>query len=97
MNRNHERLISNWPTKAYIFDWRPGDHLRTPEGERYVVVAADDRHDDRVLIQKLALDRAKRPIRGLREGRPFAARAERDSVKVGRGRWARRIEEVERC
>jgi hypothetical protein len=96
MNKNHERLIEGYPTRSYLFAWRVGQQVRTADGALYVVtgVPADDQH---VLIQKLALDRAKRPLRGLREGRPFTVRAERDAVKVGRDCWARRVEEVERC
>ena len=96
MNRNHERLLGQWPTKAWVFNWRVGQHVRTPDGGLFAVVAVNE-EDHVVSIQRLVLDARKRPLRGLREGRPFTVRAERDAVKVGRDCWARRVEEVERC
>ena len=90
------QMVERCPTRSYLFSWRVGQQVGTPEGERYVVtgVPADDRHV--LTIQKLVCDQAGRPLRGLRE-RPFTVRAERDAVKVGRDCWARRVEEVERC
>ena len=53
-------------------------------------VPADDRHV--LTIQKLVCDRTGRPLRGLREGRPFLAVAGRDAVRIDARRWARRAE-----
>ena len=91
VNRNHERLIGQWPTKAYLWSWRPGDCVRTPNGETYMVVSADD--DRAVVLQKLVLDWARKPIPGLRERALIHAVAGRDGVKLG-GKWARRLEEI---
>ena len=88
-----ERLTEH-VTRSYLWNWRVGQQVRTVDGALYVVTGVPA-GDQRVFIQKLALDRAKRPIRGLREGRPFTVRAERDSVKVGRDCWARRVENGE--
>jgi hypothetical protein len=59
----------------------------------FVVTGLPDveRHDRVVAIQKLVLDGAGQPVRGLREGKPFIARATRDGIRVNQGRLARRI------
>ena len=31
MNRNHERLLEQWPTKAWVFSWQVGQHVRTDD------------------------------------------------------------------
>jgi hypothetical protein len=59
----------------------------------YAITAlpAVDRHDRVVAIQKLVRDGTGQPLPNLREGKPFFAVAERDGVRLGRGRWARRV------
>jgi hypothetical protein len=56
-----------------------------------MVVSADD--DRAVVLQKLVLDSARKPIPGLRERALIHAVAGRDGVKLG-GKWARRLEEI---
>ena len=48
-----------------------------------------ERHSRVVMVRRFVLDSMKRPLAGLRE-RPFLARAEKDGVRVGQGRLARR-------
>jgi hypothetical protein len=97
MNRNHERLIGQWPTKAWVFSWKAGQQVRTSDGEEIYEIVAVNQQDHVVSIQKRVLGARRRPLPGLREGRPFFARAERDAIRVGPGKWARLIEEGERC
>jgi hypothetical protein len=83
------QMVERGQTKAYLWSWRPGDRLRTPEGEFYMVVSADD--DCALVLQKLVCDRAGRPLRGVRERVLIRAIAGRDRVQLGHGRWARRV------
>jgi hypothetical protein len=94
MEAARQRKAQRGQTKAYLWIWRPGDRVCTPEGEFYMVVSADV--DRTVVLQKLVLDSAKKPISGLRERALIHAVAGRDGVRLG-GKWARRVEEVERC
>jgi hypothetical protein len=97
VNRNAERLArlaEPGQRRSWVFDYRPGEVLRDDAGDMYEIVAADPRHDRAISVQKMVLDGAGRPLPGLREGKPFFAVAERDGVRLGRGRWARRIPEV---
>jgi hypothetical protein len=87
--RKAERQTERGQTKAYLWSWRPGDRVRTPDGETYMVVSADA--DRTVVLQKLVLDSAKKPISGLRERALIRAVAGRDRVQLGGGTWARRI------
>jgi hypothetical protein len=52
---------------------------------------AVERHDRVVMVQRLVLDVAGRPLPGLREGPPFIARATRDGIRVEQGRLAKRV------
>jgi hypothetical protein len=85
-----ERLAEGWPTRSYLFDWRVGERLRTPDGTLYEIVAVPAADHDRVVIRMLVLDAMKTPLPGLR-GRPFVARAGRDGVRVSQGKWAMRM------
>ena len=66
------RLAERGQTKAYLFDWRPGEILRTDDGSLYAItkVPPADQHDLVVTIQKMVADENGRPLHGLREGRP---------------------------
>ena len=66
------RRTERVPTKAYLFDWQPGEVLRTDDGSLYAItkVPPADQHDLVVTIQKMVADENGRPLHGLREGRP---------------------------
>jgi len=70
--RRNVRLAERGQTKAYLFDWRPGEILRTDDGSLYAItkVPPADQHDLVVTIQKMVADENGRPLHGLREGRP---------------------------
>jgi hypothetical protein len=87
MEAARQRKAQRGQTKAYLWSWRPGDRLRTPDGEFYMVVSADD--DRTVVLQKLILDGRKQPIPGLRERALIRVVAGRDGVRLG-GKWAQR-------
>ena len=91
--RRTERLAERGLTRAWLFDYRPGEVLRDDAGALYEIVEVplDDRHDLVVTIQKMVVDGTGRPLHGLREGKPFFAVAGRDGVRLGQGRWARRV------
>ena len=90
-----ERRAERGLTKAWVFDYEIGQVLRGEDGDLYEITGLPDveRHDRVVAIQKLVLDGAGQPVRGLREGPPFVARATRDGVRVNQGRLARRVPE----
>jgi hypothetical protein len=89
------QMVERCPTRAYLFSWRVGQQVRTADGETFAVVAVNQ--EDRVVsMQRLVLDARKRPIPGLRERAVVRAVAGRDGVRLG-GKWARRVEEIERC
>jgi hypothetical protein len=88
------RRAARGETRSWIFDYRIGDVLRgDDDGQMYIITDLPDveRHDRIVAIQKLVCARAGQPVRGLREGPPFIARATRDGVRVDHGRLARRV------
>jgi hypothetical protein len=100
MNRNHERLVEHWPTRAYLFDWRIGQRVRTATGDLFEVVevpAVEPGHNRVVVLQKLVLDEQRRPIPRLRERALIRAVAERDVVQVAQSVWARRIPQEDAC
>jgi len=80
-------------TRSWLFNYRPGDLLRANDGSLYAIteVPPADRNDLTVMVQRLVLDEQKKPIAGLREGRPFPGVAARDGVRLSQGRWARRV------
>jgi hypothetical protein len=78
---NHERLAERYPTR-----WQPGEVIQDDAGALYEILEVPLA----VIVQKMVLGRAGRPLAGLRE-KPFLARAEQNAVQVGRGRWARRV------
>jgi hypothetical protein len=91
--RRAERQVERGRTRAWLFDWRPGEVLRDDAGALYEIVEVPlaDRHDLVVTLQKMVVDGTGRPLHGLREGKPFFAVAGRDGVRLGQGRWARRV------
>jgi hypothetical protein len=91
--RAAERRAARGETRAWRFDYEIGQILRGEDGEMYVITAlpAVERHDRVVMVQRLVLDGAGRPLPGLREGPPFIARATRDGVRVEQGRLAKRV------
>jgi hypothetical protein len=88
-----ERRAARGLTRAWVFDYRIGEVLRGEDGAVYVITGlpAVDRRDRVVMVQRLVLGGAGRPLPGLREGPPFIARATRDGVRVEQGRLARRL------
>jgi hypothetical protein len=92
--RAAERRAARGETRAWRFDFEIGEVLRGEDGAMYQITGlpAVERRDRVVAIQKLVLDGAGQPVRGLREGPPFIARATRDGVRVEQGRLAKRVE-----
>ena len=91
--RHAARQAERRPTRSSLFDYRVGDLLRGNDGSLYAIteVPPADQHDLVVTVQRLVLDEKKRPLPGLCEGPPFFAVAGRDGVRLGQGRWARRV------
>jgi hypothetical protein len=91
--RAAERRAERGLTRAWVFDYEIGQHLRGDDGEMYVITAlpAVERRDRVVMVQRLVCNGAGRPLPGLREGPPFIARATRDGVRVDQGRLAKRV------
>jgi hypothetical protein len=91
--RAAERRAARGLTRAWLFDYRPGEVLRDDAGALYEIIEVPlaDRHDLTVMVQKMVVDGAGRPLHGLREGKPFSAVAGRDAVRIDARRWARRL------
>jgi hypothetical protein len=86
-------------TRAWTFNYEIGQVLRGDDGEMYVIteLPAIERRDRVVMVQRLVCDRTGQPVRGLREGQPFLARATRDGVRVDQGRLVRRVPQESAC
>jgi hypothetical protein len=91
--RAAERRAARGLTRAWVFDYEIGEVLHGEDGEMYVITELPEVEwrDRVVMVQRLVCDRTGQPVRGLREGQPFVARATRDGVRVDQGRLARRI------
>lgn len=91
--RAAERRAARGETRAWRFDYEVGQVLRDGDDLYEIIdLPAVERHDRVVMVRRLVLDSMKRPVAGLRE-RPFLARAEKDGIRVDRGRLARRVPE----
>jgi hypothetical protein len=86
-----ERRAARGETRAWTFNYQIGQVLRDGDDLYEITGLPDaDRRDRVVMVRRFVLDSMKRPLAGLRE-RPFLARAEKDGIRVGQGRLARRV------